>query len=82
MSNDNSPLTLSDEFPINLADFILCGCLYPPFERQGLDPVEAVCHPRFISRFRFWQPVELVDQTARWVDEVVVTLNRANTTPR
>jgi hypothetical protein len=80
MTND-TPLNLGYGLPA-LADFILCGCLYPPFEREGYDTTTAACHPRFISRFKFWQPMKLEDQTARWVDEVVVTLNRANTVPR
>ena len=82
-----------------LADSILCGCLFPPFERDDAVPfvvgmtsehrrrlarAYAVCHPRFIQRFNYWQAIRLPVEhmSYKWVDEIVVTLNRANTTPR
>jgi hypothetical protein len=49
----------------------------------------AVCHPRFIQRFRYWQNITLDGHDARWVDDVVacrreptITMHRGNTTPR
>ena len=68
---------------IHLANFILLGCLYEAFAKEGFDKPDAVCHPRFIGRFRYWQNITLDGHLpAKWVDEVVVTLTRANTTPR
>ena len=78
------PDTMSNENDfIHLANFILLGCLYEAFAKEGFDKPDAVCHPRFIGRFRYWQNITLDGHLpAKWVDEVVVTLTRANTTPR
>ena len=81
-TQDATPAASPLDF-VQLANFILLGCLYEAFAKEGFDKPDAVCHPRFIGRFRYWQNITLDGHLpAKWVDDVVVTLTRANTTAR